>query len=141
MKHRSKMLQADRRLSAVTTINMTPLIDLAFALLIIFIIATPLLEQTIPLNLPLENTNPSSAKEDIEFQNISITKDGQVFWGTTPVDQNTLARNLELLSKMPNPPVINIRADARLQYQKVIDVVDLIKQNQLEKISLDTQVR
>lgn len=135
------MLQADRRLSAVTTINMTPLIDLAFALLIIFIIATPLLEQSIPLNLPLENSNPRSAKEDVAFQNISITQDGQVFWGTTPVDQETLARNLELLSGMIDPPVLNIRADARLQYQKVIDVIDLIKQNNLEKISLDTQVK
>ncbi len=141
MKHRSKMLQADRRLTAVTTINMTPLIDLAFALLIIFIIATPLLEQTVSLNLPLENANPSSAKEDIEFQTISVTQDGQLFWGTTLVDKDTLSRNLERLSNEPNPPVLNIRADARLRYQEVIEVIDLIKQNNLEKISLDTQVK
>lgn len=141
MKHRSKMLQADRRLSAVTTINMTPLIDLAFALLIIFIIATPLLEQTIPLNLPLENANPRNARQDIDFQPISITRDGQLFWGSTPVDLDTLSRNLELIAAQPNPPVLNIRADARLPYQRVIEVIDLIKQNDLDKISLDTQVQ
>ncbi len=141
MKHRSKMLQADRRLTAVTTINMTPLIDLAFALLIIFIIATPLLEQTIPLHLPLENANPSSTRDEVVYQGISITQDGQLFWGTEPVDLDTLSRNLELLSAQPNPPVLNIRADARLPYQRVIEVIDLIKQNQLDKISLDTQVR
>lgn len=141
MKHRSKMLQADRRLSAVTTINMTPLIDLAFALLIIFIIATPLLEQTIPLNLPLENANANSARDEIDYQGISITRDGQLFWGTEPVDLDTLSRNLELMSAQPNPPVLNIRADARLPYQRVIEVIDLIKQNNLDRISLDTQVR
>ncbi|MEQ9823109.1 MAG: biopolymer transporter ExbD [Puniceicoccaceae bacterium] len=141
MKHRSKMLQADRRLTAVTTINMTPLIDLAFALLIIFIIATPLLEQTIPLHLPLENANPGSTRDEVVYQGISITQDGQLFWGTEPVDLDTLSRNLELLSAQPNPPVLNIRADARLPYQRVIEVIDLIKQNQLDKISLDTQVR
>ena len=141
MNHRSKMLQSSRRLSAVTTINMTPLIDLAFALLIIFIIATPLLEQTIPLNLPLENANPKNSREDIEFQTISLTQDGQLFWGKTPVDKETLAINLERLSMQMNPPVLNIRADARLRYQQVIEVIDLIKQNNLEKISLDTQVK
>jgi len=120
---------------------MTPLIDLAFSLLIIFMIATPLLEQSIPLNLPLENANPRSAKDDIEFQTISITLDGQVFWGTAAVDKTTLARNLERMALQPNPPVLNIRADARLPYQSVIEVVDLIKQNNLEKISLDTQVK
>jgi len=60
MKHKSSILSSGRRLSAVTTINMTPLIDLAFALLIIFIIATPLLEQTISLNLPLESSRSTS---------------------------------------------------------------------------------
>ena len=63
------------------------------------------------------------------------------FWGTTLVDKNTLSRNLERLSNEPNPPVLNIRADARLRYQEVIEVIDLIKQNNLEKISLDTQVK
>ncbi len=135
------MLQAERRLSAVTTINMTPLIDLAFALLIIFMIATPLLEQTVPLNLPLENANPRSAREEIEFQTISVTQDGQLFWGNAAVDLETLDKNLERLAIQTNPPVLNIRADARLPYQKVIEVIDLIKQNNLEKISLDTQVK
>jgi biopolymer transport protein ExbD len=141
MKHRSKMLQADRRLTAVNTINMTPLIDLAFALLIIFIIAAPLLEQTIPLNLPLENTNPRSARQEVEFQNISITREGDLFWGTARVDKETLSAQLERLATLPDPPVLNIRADARLPYQQVIEVIDLIKQNNLEKISLDTQVK
>lgn len=141
MKHRSKMLQSSRRLEAVTTINMTPLIDLAFALLIIFIIATPLLEQTIPLNLPLEDSDAAEPDKDIEFQTISIDKNGQVFWGKTPVDKEGLQSRLEKFSQHPNPPVLNIRGEASLPYQAIIDVVDMVKKNNLEKISLDTQVK
>ena len=138
MKHRSKMLQSGHRLQAVTTINMTPLIDLAFALLIIFIIATPLLEQTIPLNLPVESSSPAD-NPDTKFQTISINRDGQIYWGKTLIDRETLAVYLRRFAQQSNPPVLNIRGDADIRYQAVIDVIDLIKQNKLEKISLDTQ--
>lgn len=141
MNHRSKLLQSGRRLQAVTTINMTPLIDLAFALLIIFIIATPLLEQSIPLNLPLENANHQQSNDEVKFQTISINKTGQVFWGKTPVDRDTLNTYLQRISQQNNPPVLNIRGDASLPYQAIIEVIELIKQNNLEKISLDTQVK
>lgn len=140
MRHRSKMLQSARRLQAVTTINMTPLIDLAFALLIIFIIATPLLEQTIPLNLPVESSSPAE-NPDTKFQTISINRDGQIYWGKTPIDRETLEIYLRRFAQQSDPPVLNIRGDADIRYQAVIDVVDLIKQNKLEKISLDTQVK
>ena len=134
------MLQSARRLQAVTTINMTPLIDLAFALLIIFIIATPLLEQTIPLNLPVESSSPAE-NPDTKFQTISINRDGQIYWGKTPIDRETLEIYLRRFAQQSDPPVLNIRGDADIRYQAVIDVVDLIKQNKLEKISLDTQVK
>jgi biopolymer transport protein ExbD len=134
------MLQSDRRLQAVNTINMTPLIDLAFALLIIFIIATPLLEQTIPLNLPLESNNNAN-DEDVKFQTISIDQDGQIFWGKTPISRETLEVYLQRFAQQSDPPVLNIRGDANIRYQAVIDVIDLIKKNNLERISLDTQVK
>ena len=59
------------RLSALTEINVTPLIDLAFALLIIFMITTPLLEQTIALNLPIETSKEQTEDRD-DFQSLSI---------------------------------------------------------------------
>lgn len=141
MRHRSKLISAGRRLSTVTTINMTPLIDLAFALLIIFIIATPLLEQTIPINLPIEQADAANQRKDIDYQTISIDPSGQIFWGKTPVNLNDLNTFLGRFAEQPDPPVINLRADAQLQYQAVIEVIDLIKENQLEKLSLDTQAQ
>lgn len=129
------------RLSAVTEINVTPLIDLAFALLIIFMITAPLLEQTIPLDLPQESQREQASREDVDFQVISIRKDGSYFWGENPVNWEELVELIQNLGKESNPPVINLRADGNVDYQKVISVVDQLKKNNLEKLSLDTQVK
>jgi biopolymer transport protein ExbD len=141
MKHQSRLIRASRSISTVDSINMTPLIDLAFALLIIFIIATPLLEQTIPLNLPLESQSANPQPDKTRFQVLSIDRSGQVFWGNQAIDLESLDSYLERLSREIDPPVINLRADASLPYQRVIDVIDRIKKANLEKISLDTQVK
>ena len=125
----------------MTELNVTPLMDLAFSLLIIFMISTPLLEQTIPINLPKQEENPSSARPEIEFQVISINAKGQIYWGKQPVDMVELNSLLESMSKIPNPPAISFRGDFSLPYQKIVDVIDAIKRHNLTKLHLDTEVR
>ena len=127
------------RLSALTEINVTPLIDLAFALLIIFMITTPLLEQTIEVNLPVEAAK-SQAEEREDFQSLTIDRVGLYYWGDQQVSEQQLADLLDNMAMDPTPPVLSIRADAQLPYQQVITVVDMIKQRKLSKISLDTKV-
>ena len=127
------------RLAALTEINVTPLIDLAFALLIIFMITTPLLEQTIALNLPVEVAK-AQPEDRPPFQIVSIDADGAIFWGEQKVDTPQFEALLDGLSTEADPPVLSIRADAALPYQSVITVVDKIKQRNLSKISLDTKV-
>tara|TARA_B100001971_G_scaffold215183_1_gene259254 strand:- start:16448 stop:16861 length:414 start_codon:yes stop_codon:yes gene_type:complete len=127
------------RLSALTEINVTPLIDLAFALLIIFMVTTPLLEQTVELNLPVE-TAKSQPEEREDFQTISIDQAGVYYWGAQQVSELQLGDLLDTMAMDPAPPVLSLRADAQLPYQKVITVVDMIKQRKLSKISLDTKV-
>lgn len=127
------------RLSALTEINVTPLIDLAFALLIIFMITTPLLEQTIEVNLPVEAAK-SQAEDREDFQSIAIDQAGRYFWGEEQISQQQLGERLDLMAIDPAPPVLSIRADATLPYQRVITVIDMIKQRKLSKISLDTKV-
>jgi biopolymer transport protein ExbD len=127
------------RLSALTEINVTPLIDLAFALLIIFMITTPLLEQTIEVNLPVEAVK-TQPEVRADFQSISINRAGDYFWGDQSVSEQQLADLLDTMAMDPDPPVLSLRADAQLPYQRVITVVDMIKQRKLTKISLDTKV-
>ena len=125
----------------MTELNVTPLMDLAFSLLIIFMISTPLLEQTIPINLPKQEENPSNARPEIEFQVISINAKCQIYWGKQPVDMVELNSLLESMSKMPDPPAISFRGDFSLPYQKIVDVIDAIKRHNLTKLHLDTEVR
>ena len=125
----------------MTELNVTPLMDLAFSLLIIFMISTPLLEQTIPINLPKQEENPSNARPEIEFQVISINAKGQIYWGKQPVDMVELNSLLESMSKMPDPPATSFRGDFSLPYQKIVDVIDAIKRHNLTKLHLDTEVR
>jgi biopolymer transport protein ExbD len=126
-------------LSALSEINVTPLIDLAFALLIIFMITTPLLEQTIAINLPLETASPQPDRRD-RFQAISIDREGDYYWGEERISVRELQQRLEVLGLESNPPILNIRADATLPYQRVIRLMDIIKQANLSRISLDTRV-
>ena len=125
----------------MTELNVTPLMDLAFSLLIIFMISTPLLEQTIPINLTKQEENPSNARPEIEFQVISINAKGQIYWGKQHVDMVELNSLLESMSKMPDPPAISFRGDFSLPYQKIVDVIDAIKRHNLTKLHLDTEVR
>lgn len=127
------------RLSALTEINVTPLIDLAFALLIIFMITTPLLEQTVDLNLPLE-TAKQQPEDREDFQSVSIDRNGAYYWGDQQVSEQQLGDLLDTMAMDPAPSVLSIRADAQLPYQNVITLVDMIKQRKLSKISLDTKV-
>lgn len=127
------------RLSALTEINVTPLIDLAFALLIIFMITTPLLEQTVDLNLPLETAKPQ-AEDREDFQSVSIDQGGLYYWGDQQVSKQQLSDLFDTMAMDPAPPVLSIRADAQLPYQRVVTLIDMIKQRKLSKISLDTKV-
>lgn len=128
----------------MSEINVTPLLDLAFSLLIIFMITTPLLEQTIPLDLPKQDAHARPSPEAIEYQTISIDKNGEIFWGKEPVSLDQLDHLLGNLAGEPNPPVVNIRGDSSASiniYQRFVDVLDKIKAHQLTRISIDTRAQ
>lgn len=127
-------------MSSMSEINITPLLDLAFALLIIFMITTPLLEQTIPLDLPKQDAHARPSQQ-IEYQTVSIDRNGQIHWGKEPVSLEQLDQLLANLARDPNPPVLNIRSDSTNTMQPFIDVLDKIKVHQLTRISIDTRVR
>lgn len=103
-------------------------------------IATPLLEQTIPINLPGEVSKPQlDVKNDIQV--VSISRQGELYWGSKKVSEAEMTVLLQETSKADVVPVLRIRADKALPYERVIGLIDLIKQNNLVKISLDTEVK
>ena len=130
-----------RQMHAVAELNVTNMLDLAFVLLIIFMIATPLItaERTIPINLPSESKSPQKPDPDATFQSISINRQGTYYFGDTPVTLADLQSRLRQLATESRPPVIRIRADLTLQWQQVVSLMDELKKTNLTKITFDTQ--
>ena len=127
-------------LSHMSEINVTPLLDLAFALLIIFMIAAPVMEQSIKVDLPKQDSQPTPLDPEIEFRTISIDEGGNYFWDKEQVDLDTLKNNIRDIAGLPEPPAVNIRGDKGLRYEKVIEVIDFMKKENLTKISLGTRL-
>lgn len=128
------------QLEAMSEINVTPLIDLAFALLIIFMITAPLLEQSIDISLPAESPRPQNEAPP-KVQQISIDAEGRYYWGS---EVSSLAQIDELLAMIAldeEAPVIQVRADASLPYESVIALIDRIKKHNLTKLSLETRAK
>lgn len=116
-------------------LNITPLLDLAFVLLIIFVITTPLLENTIDVNLPIASQN----KSEVDPQNlktISIDKKGQIFIEKDAVADSQIDRVLQSLKQQRPELTIAVRADREIPYQRVIVVLDALKRNQISKVGL-----
>ncbi len=127
---------------AVAELNVTNLVDLAFTLLIIFMIATPLIQQpqTIPVDLPIESKSPQDKPDkDTVFETITIDKQGNYSVGTTLVTLRELQSRLHEFSVRSKQPVIRIRADLSLQWQQVVTLMDELKKTNLSKITFDTQ--
>ena len=121
---------------AYDEINVTPMLDLAYVLLVIFIIMTTATVQGIKVNLPKASAQPSLAENKTKA--ISISADGTVYLDTFPVTMPELEQNLrQLKAANPNLPVI-IKADSAIQYQKVVDVLDLLGRLEITQLGLVT---
>ncbi|MDB6011889.1 MAG: biopolymer transporter ExbD [Gammaproteobacteria bacterium] len=118
-------------------INITPMLDLAYVLMIIFIIMTTATVQGIKVNLPKASAAPTLAKPQTKA--ITVTADGTIFLDTFPVSMAQLESLLrQYKAANPNLPVI-IKGDAKVQYQKVVDVLDLMGRLEITQLGLVTQ--
>ena len=113
--------------SAMAELNVTPLLDLAFVLLIIFIITTPLLESHVELKLPTATTHVTPPVDPKSIRTVSVDAHGQVYLDDQPVDLATLEQELiAFREKTPDAAVV-FRGDKSLPYQQVVDVYDVLQ--------------
>jgi biopolymer transport protein ExbD len=118
-------------------INVTPMLDLAYVLLVIFIIMTTASVQGIKVNLPKASDTPSIAKPKTKA--ITIRDDGQVFLDAYPVTMDELEQRLRALKASdPDLPVI-VKGDSAVQYGKVVDVLDMLGRIDITQLGLVTQ--
>ena len=122
---------------AYDEINVVPMLDLSYVLLVIFIIMTTASVQGIKVNLPKASAAPSLAKPQTKA--ITIRDDGQIFLDTYPVTLQELEDRLRQQKAVnPNFPVV-IKGDAKVSYEKVIDVLDLMGRLDITQLGLVTQ--
>ena len=119
------------KLAVISDLNVTPLIDLAFSLLIIFMITTPVIEQYNRIDLPTQNSDNNQKPPEKEDKFITIDAEGRYNWGQDAVSKNELETLLDQVSKDSG--------DQPLPYQKIMDVINMLKSRNLTKLSLDTK--
>ena len=118
-------------------INLSPLLDLAWTLLVVFIIAVTASVQGIKVNLPKASNVPSLVKPKTKA--ITIDDRGQLYLDAYPVTMAELEQNLRAHKAVdPNFPVV-IKGDAKIYYQNVMDVLDLMQKLEISQLGLVTQ--
>ncbi len=122
----------------VSSINTTPLVDVMLVLLIIFLITVPVVTQSIAVNLPKETNIVRVTKpENIE---ISVSKGGDVYWGTKLVpDMEELVKRLGKESVKNPQPEVHIRGDDKSRYESVGRVIFACQRAGIMKINFVTE--
>ena len=124
--------------STLSEINVTPLLDLAFVLLIIFMITTPLLENSVNLVIPSSSAANAPISKAL-VQTISIDRDETIRMNNEIVNADSLAARL-LQLKGANPDVaIVIRPDRELPVQKLVTLMDSLQRAQITKVGIATK--
>jgi biopolymer transport protein ExbD len=125
-------------LSTLSEINITPLLDLAFVLLIIFMITTPLLENSVNLMIPSRGA-ANAPVNPAQVQTISIDRQETIRFNNELVDPPTLVTRLAE-SKRANPDVaVVIRPDRELPIQKLMALMDALQRAQITKVGIATK--
>jgi biopolymer transport protein ExbD len=118
-------------------INITPMLDLAYVLLVIFIIMTTATVQGMKVNLPKASAAPSLAQQTTKA--ITVTNDGKIFLDTIPVTLAELEQRLvQQRALTPEFPIV-LRGDSQTQYQNVVDVLDLLGRLNFNQVGMATK--
>jgi biopolymer transport protein ExbD len=122
---------------AYDDINITPMLDLSYVLMVIFIIMTTAAVQGVKVNLPKASDQPSLSKPKTVA--VTINDAGQIYMDAVPVSLDELEGRLrQKKSEMPDLPVI-VRGDGATQYQNVVDVLALMGELDITQLGLVTQ--
>jgi biopolymer transport protein ExbD len=129
---------SDNDESAITGINVTPFVDIALVLLIIFMVTAKYIvtPQTIPVDLPRSST---SGPTQLTAMAISVNQAGEFFVDGRPVTEEGLLAYARQ-KKAENPEVrAIIAADSRVPHGRVVRVIDIVRQAQVAKFAIQTQ--
>ena len=124
--------------SSLNELNITPLLDLAFVLLVIFIITTPQLSNDLEMNLPSpKKEKPPSPPPKINRINVETT--GRITLNEQVIELPALKQTLVAMKSSDPETTVVVRGAAEVDYQRVIGVLDALQQADITKVGLATE--
>src|SRR3954469_11083891 len=124
--------------STLNELNITPLLDLVFVLLVIFIITTPQMMNNLEMTLPSGKPPPKTDQPKPKPNHIVVDDKGQTFLNDQLVTIPDLKKNLQQL-KSENPDLsVVVKGSDDVEYQSMVSVLDVLQQLDITKIGLAT---
>lgn len=116
-------------------INTTPLVDVMLVLLVIFIITAPLFQQAVPIDLP--QVSATKLDDKPEVIQLAVDGNGQIFWNGEAILRDALDNRFAAASA--RQPELHLRADRKVAYEKVADVMAAAQRAGVVKIAFVTE--
>ncbi len=121
----------------LSEINIIPLVDVMLVLLIIFMIAAPMMQQGLPINLPKVTARPLPSKEDIQI--VTVTKNEEIMVNSKRLDLKDLKAGIQLLFANKSDKEIFLKADSAVPYGFIVSCMGIIKEAGVEKVNIVTK--
>ncbi len=121
----------------LSEINIIPLVDVMLVLLIIFMIAAPMMQQGLPINLPKVTARPLPSKDDIQI--VTVTKNEEIMVNSKRLDLKDLKAGIQLLFANKSDKEIFLKADSAVPYGFIVSCMGIIKEAGVEKVNIVTK--
>ncbi len=125
--------------STLNELNITPLLDLVFVLLVIFIITTPQMMNNLEMTLPSGKPPPKTDQPKPKINHIVVDASGQTFLNDQPVTIPQLRSDLEQMKKETPDLSVVVKGSDNVEYQNMINVLDVLQQLDITKVGLATE--
>ena len=130
------MKKPKRRHLTLPEISLTPLIDTALTLLIIFIVTAPMVQNGIKVNLPQGKSKEAGNQQELV---VTLNKKNELYFNSYPVKKEELVTTIQKALENNEDTPIYVRADETVSYGNVIEIVDNLKQAGVKYVAMSTQ--
>jgi biopolymer transport protein TolR len=116
-----------RNRSAMSEINVTPLVDVMLVLLIIFMVTAPMMQEGIAVDLPQAKGSELTKKQKVDEIMISVSGQGKIYVNENPVAEDALPQTILDMTRKGGSPEVYLRADKQVPYGIVVRIMAALK--------------